>query len=208
MALEDEAPPHVVDQILTGGWKQAEILEVAGYLLFPDKIYKRKPDGSFEEIPILLRVPREHEFRQARVKTRQLALEDNLDLDRDGDLVENLESVVLLSMAIRNPKPPMHEPWEPDPRALEKHYDRTSIAQLWSKLDKLSALIDPAPDTISAEEIVALMAALARERHLGPLVAYGSGAQTTFILTMVDQLSNSQPQKSSSAPPALSTPAS
>ena len=205
--LPDSVHDHVVDQLVGRTWGEIEVLEHAGYLLFPEKLYKRNRKGGYDPVDICLRVPREHELRQARVLARQIALADNLDLDRDRDLVDDLEIVCILSLAIRNADPP-HEPWVPDPRKLEETYDRSSLMQLWAKLDNLTQVLDPRPETISEEEMIALMSALSKERNLSPLLVYGSEAQTFCVVTMADRLLSSLASRSSSAPSEPSTPAS
>ena len=197
---------HVIEQLLSKDWGELEVLEHADYLLFPDKVYRREKGGGFEEIDVVLRVPRENEFRKARVQARVIGVADGMDVSVDADLFENLENLCLLSVCIRNAKPP-HEPWCPDPKVLERKYDRVTLSQIWAKIDKLNGVVNPAPDNISKDETYALMAALAKERHLGPLAVYGSGAQTSFILFMVDVVMSSLDSKSSSEQSEPSTPA-
>ena len=189
-ALPESVPDHVVERLLGKDWTDLEVLEEAGYLLFPEKIYKRKKDGSFESKDILLRVPREHELRKARVMARQIAQEDGLDLDRDEDLISNIEDTCILTFAIReNIKgfPPL---W-PEPKQLEKTYDKASLIHLWAKLDNLTKVVNPAPETISENEILVVVSKIASERSIAPLLVYGSEAQNSCIVTMADLLVNS-----------------
>lgn len=200
----DNVHPHVVEQLIGKSWGELEVLEHYGYLLFPESIYKRKKDGSFEEKKICLRVPRQHELRKARVDARQIALEDGLDLDRDKDLFGDIETACILSMVIRNSTTP-YEQIEPDPRQLEKTYDRESLMQIWTKLDALHNIIDPAAHTITQEEMFALIAAIAKERNIGPLAVYAADLQATFIVTMACMLVPFLVSKSSSEPLDSST---
>ena len=193
----DDAHPHVVEQLLGKSWGELEVLEHYGYLLFPDSIYKRKKDGTFDEIKVCLRVPRQHELRKARVEARKIALEDGLDLERDKDLFNDLETVCTLSIVIRNRTAP-HEPMIPDPRELERDYDRASLMQLWAKVDSLNQVIDPAPHNISEEEMFALIAAIAKDRSISPLAVYAAGSLDTFVIFMASLLVNFLVSKSSS----------
>ncbi len=197
-----------VEQLIGKSWEELEVLEVAGRLLFPEKILRRTKSGMCEEIPVLIQIPRSHELRKARVEARRIAKKDGLDPKLDRDLIDELETVCTLSHAIRNTKPPDHEPWEPFPRTLEEKYDKSSLAQIWAKIDALTRVVDPAPDSISQDEMIALASAIAKERNLGPLFVYGSGAQTTFVVTMADLLVSSLASKSSSEPSEPSTPES
>ena len=86
-------------------------------------------------------------------------------------------------------------PWEPNPRILEEKYDRMSLQQAYAKLDAYSQMVDPRPNTMNEVETLQLIATLAAERNIAPLHAYGSDAQTYFIVSMADQLLSLVEQK-------------
>ena len=197
--FSDDVHEHVIAQLLSKDWSELQVLEHYGYILFPEKLYRRKPNGSFEEKEIYLRVPREPELRAARVSSRKIAESEGLDLDRDRDLVETLECICILSVAIRNNTKP-YEPWEPDPKILEKTWDRGSLTQLWAKLNEYMRVIDPRPETISKEEMIVLMANIAKEGNIYPLHVYGQVAQNSFIITMANLSLSYLESKSSSEP--------
>lgn len=203
--LNDTVPSHVVEQLIGKPWGELEVLEHAGYLLFPDSIYKRGVNGKFDEVKVMLRLPRQHELRKARVQAREIARRDGLDLDRDRDLVGDIETMCILSMAVRNNTAP-YEPMVPDPETLEKGYDRPALMQLWAKLDELHRVVDPAPHTISEEEMFALIAAVAKERSIAPLAVYAADLQANFVITMACMLNPLLESKLSSAPSDSSTP--
>lgn len=204
---DDDVHDHVIEQLIGKNWGELEILEHYGYLLFPETLYKRSKSGEFEKQPIVLRVPRQHELREARVEARRIAKDDGLDPSLDKDLIDDIETVCILSKAIRNCTPP-HEPWEPDPRGLEKRYDRGSLIQLWAKLDALHQVVDPAPHKIGEEEMFALIAAIAKERNILPLAVYGPAAQASFVIFMASLLQSSLESRSSSESSEHSTPRS
>lgn len=195
-SLPDSAP-HVAEQLLDKSWGDLEVLESSGYLLFPAEIRKRKTDGSFEAIPVRLRVPREPDLRAARVEARKAALDANLDLERDRDLIQDLEDIHILCKAMRSHEPP-HEEFDPFPEHFEQFYYRASIMALLDQLENLSQLVNPRPDAIQDDEVMPLVMAIAEERNISPLAVYGPDAQAGFVLTMVDQLVNCMEQKSSS----------
>jgi hypothetical protein len=205
--LPNDTQSHVIDQLIGKNWGELEILEQAGQLLFPESLYKRSKSGKFEEIKVLVKVPRHPELVKARVEARQIAIEDGLDLKEDRDLIEDWETICTLSHAIMSAKNPTDR-WEPFPRAIAESYDKPSLMQIWAKIDALTHIVDPAPDSISGNEMFALMSAIAKERNLSPLFVYGSGAQTIFVVGMVDQLLNLLELKSSSEPSEPSTPES
>ncbi len=181
--LPDTVYDHISDALKGKSWVDADVLEWADYLLFPGEVLKRKAGGEFERTPVRLRVPREHEMRKARSDARAIMADDGLDCATNRDLFTNVETFCILSMCIRNTTEPF-EPWEPNPRELEKRYDKSSLMAIWAKLDALAKIVDPRPDELSSAEIVALITAIAKEGTTGPLVAYGSLAQASFVVIM------------------------
>lgn len=188
---------HVIARLMRADWEGAGVIENGDYLLFPDKLIRRRADGTWEEKSVFLRVPRESDLRKARVQARALALQEKIDEQKDRDLFSNLENLCILAFAIRNNTAPF-EPWQPEPLLLEKQYDKVCLQSMWTKLDQLHEVLNPAPNQLSAGEIVALIVAIARSRNLGPLVVYGPGAQTSFVVSMADLLLNSVGSKLSS----------
>jgi len=189
---------HVIDHLMGKDWSEIEALEHNDYVMFPDKLIRRQADGGWETKDVMLRVPREHELRKARVQARELAKREHISEEKDQDLFANLENMSILAIAIRNDTKP-HEPWEPEPLALERRYDKVCLQRLWEKVDRLNDILNPSPNQLSSAEIVVLIAAIANARNLGPLVVYGPGAQTSFVVSMVDLLLNSLGSKFSSA---------
>jgi len=203
--LPDDVHEHVAKQLLGKTWDEIEVLEHAGYLLFPAELYRRRRDGTFETIAVCLRVPRMPDIRKARLKARTIAANEGLDHKLDAGAVADLETVCILAEAIRNSTAP-HEPMIPDPLELERVWDKTSLVQLWAKLDGLNHVIDPRPHDITEIEMLALLARLAKEQTLAPLAVYGSGAQAYFVTTMAARLLTLLESKSSSEPSDASMP--
>lgn len=167
-------------------WESLEMFEAHGYLHFPENLLrKRKGAGDFEEIPIAIRIPRPKEMRQARVAARKMALEEGLDLKLDKDLIDDLENMHILTVSLRNRTHP-HEQWVFDVTELEKDYDKSSLAQMWAKMNALSEIIDPRPEDLSKEEVLAVIAAIAKTREIYPLLALGSASQASCIRTMAN----------------------
>lgn len=183
-ALPSNVYEHIEDALKGKVFgEEADVLEHADYLLFPAEILKRRSKGEFERIPVRLRVPREPEMRKARVKAYAIMKEDKLDPHQDRDLFSNVETFCILSDCIRNATPP-HEPYEPDPRGLESRYDKASLMAIWARLDALAKIVDPRPSDLSTMEVMALIAAIAKESNIGPLAVYGSHAQASLVVTM------------------------
>lgn len=191
MSIDDSITPTGQDaqaslvKLMQVPWAELEALEHDNRLFFPDVVLKRRVDGALEETQVALCVPRPDELRWARTKARALALKADLDLDRDAEMVEDMENIHILSRAIRNITTP-HEPWEPDPTLLERNYDRRSLAQMWAKLDALTNFIDPRPSDLSKEEVLAVIAAISKTREVYPLHVLGPHSQTSCIVSMAD----------------------
>jgi hypothetical protein len=194
-----------LDDILSKNWEELEALEHAGYLLFPAILYRKRADGTLEKLPICLRVLRPYERREARTAARVIAAEDHLDPKLDPDLFDDLDTVCLLSHAIRNRTHP-HERFVPDPRELERDYDERSLDLLWGQHQAYRRLLDPRPKELSDAETVALIAAIAKEQTIGPLVAIGGAEQESLVITMASLLQGSLSSNSSSPSSETSTP--
>ena len=187
--IPDDVHEHVADALLGKSWSEVECLEFADRLLFPAELQKRKADGSFERLPVMLRVPRAPEIRKARLAARKIAQKEGLDERLDSGAIEDLETFEILAIAIRNTTDP-HEPMFPFEGELEKLWDKSSLVKIWAELDALHHVIDPAPDTIGEAEMLALTAKLAKDQNLGPLVVYASGAQVYYVTTMAARYMN------------------
>ena len=143
---------HVTEQLLRTTWEEMVVIENNDDLLFPEKIYRRRADGSFEGTPVLVCIPKEEECRRARVDARKLALKKGLDLDRDVDLIDNLETSCLMALCIRNAQPGkdprggvFYEPFELNPERLEKVYVRSSLTHLWANRGRVTTQWTPSP---------------------------------------------------------------
>jgi len=205
--LPEETHNHVIDQLISKSWGELEVLEHAGHMLFPEKIYRRTKSGKFEEVPVLIRVPRLDDLSKARVQARMICKDKGLDHKLDRDLFDDWETVCTLALCIRNTTEP-HEPWEPDPETLAKTYDKASLMQIWAKLDSFTQVVNPAPERISESECWALIAAIAKERNLSPFFVYGQAAQTSCAVFMADLCMTLLASRSSSESSEGSTPES
>ncbi len=180
---------HAIAKLMTTSWEDLEAIEVNDNLLFPDVLIRRKVDGSWHQEDVFLRVPRDRDLRQSRVEARALAVKEKIDEKQDRDLFVNLENMCILARCIRNTTHP-YESMHPDPLLLEAKFDKVCLQHMWEKLERLSEVLNPAPNQLSSGEIVALIVAIARARHLGPLIVYGPGAQTSFVVSTADLLLN------------------
>jgi hypothetical protein len=196
MALNERTETAaLVKAILEKKWEDFEAMEYAEYLLFPDELLKRKKDGTFERTPIMLRVPREHETRKARLSARKWADDEGLDPSLDPDCFDNMDTMCTLSVAIRNTTEP-YEAFEPDPKRLERIYDRPCLDAIWAKLGAYRSVLDPRPNSLNADETLAVIGVLAKTRNIAPLAALGGESQNNLIVTMAVEYVTSRTSKS------------
>lgn len=196
MALNERTDTAaLVKSILDKKWEELEATEFAEYLLFPDELVKRKKDGSFERTPIMIRVPREPESRKARLDARAWAAREGLDPALDPDLFDNMDTMCLLSVAIRNTSAPF-EAFEPDPKRLERIYDRPCLDAIWAKIGAYRSVLDPRPNALNEDETLAVIGVVAKTRNIAPLAALGGESQNSLIVTMAVQYVTSRTSKS------------
>jgi hypothetical protein len=80
------------------------------------------------------------------------------------------------------------------------------MTALYAQLMVLSELVNPQPNQISQDEMLAFIAAIAKERNILPLAVFGSDSQASFIISMAELLWSLLESKSSSEQSAPSTP--
>lgn len=186
-------------------WSELEALEFQDRVLFPDVLHRRKGDGKFEQVQVMFRVPRDHEIRAARKECKAIAAADGIDPKGDADIYNQLDNVCLLWHAIRNVTPP-HEPLCLSAKELESTYDRSSLAQAWSKLEGYRRVSDPRPANLSKEQLFALVASIAERKQITPLLAFDGPSQAASIIFMASLLTKLLSFKSSSERSEPSTP--
>lgn len=199
---------HVLAQLVTKKWEDVEAAEqeVAGFLVFAEKIYQRKKDGSWGETPCMIHPLRNHEKRQARKEARRIAEQEKIDPEKDADLFSELDTLCILHLAIRNTTPP-YEPLYGSPEEMERALDRDVLSHMIGVIDSYSDLLDPRPDQLDSNQVLALIAAISEGRSIRPLHAYGGAAQVSFIVTMADLLLGLQTGKLLPESFAVSMPA-
>ncbi len=180
---------HVFAQVAAKPWAEIEVQEQesAKFLVFPEKIYQRKRDGTWGETPCMLHPLRNHEKRAARKDARRIAEAEGIDPAKDADLFDELDTVCIMHLATRNTTAPF-EPLCGSAEEYERRFDRDVIKHMFGVLDDYSKLLDPQLDQLDQNQTLALIAAIAEGRSIRPLRAYGGAAQVSFIVTMADLL--------------------
>lgn len=184
----------LVQEILKRSWADLEVLEFQGHLLFPFQIVRYTATGR-ELINVMLQVPREPVSRKARLQARAWAAKEGLDPVLDPDLFDNMDTMCILSLSIRNTTPP-HEPWEPDPAVLEAKYDRPSLDAAWARIEALRMVIDPQEGVVDDDTFSMLIAMIAKKGNIDPLAVLDSSGLQSFIVRTAKLLQSSQPSES------------
>jgi len=141
--VTDDDRKHVLEQLAAKSWNDLGVLEGKdGTLLLPWKIWRRDKDGKFAGKDVVLRVPDGPILRRARIEARQMAAEDHLDLDRDKDLVDDLEMLSILFWSVREPTEP-HEPVAMDARDFERIFNREVLKQTNFALTHAQRIFSP-----------------------------------------------------------------
>lgn len=186
----------LVKAIMAKDWSSLEAIEANGELLFKETIARKRSDGTWEHIPVLLKVLRENERRKCRVVARSWAEEENIDPTIDESYFENMDAIVQLSKALIDPNDPNFGPYEPFYKELEKRFDHPVLTAMWAKMDAYSKVIDPRPQDLEESEFIAMVASIAESRSIVPLVAFGGALQDKFVITMAERLAKLQISKS------------
>jgi hypothetical protein len=90
VADSEKAIAFVVDN-----WDSLGVEEHGGVLLLPVTIKRRNKTGGYDETPVMLRnVTNDHRFK-CRATAREYAARCKLDLDRDAELVDEIENYAI-----------------------------------------------------------------------------------------------------------------
>jgi hypothetical protein len=167
--------------------EELEVIEHAGRLHFHDKIRRIKKDGSFEDVPVLVRVPRAVEVMQARNEAVKLFKKHGLDRTADADLFDQLDTIAVLSRAIRDPKPP-HDQFQPLDFLLSNNhgegFDTESLMDVWTRLEAYRKLVDPRITECSEDDAIRAAVAIERVRNITPLAVIAGHELDSCIVTM------------------------
>ena len=197
---------HVADALISKTWAELEVLEHADRLFFPHTMRQRRVDGGWKELQVRIRVPRSLDMETARLTARKLAADRGVDPELDPDKFSNLESLCELHFALREWSPP-HEAIALDPIDLGNRWDTPVLEDALRAVEHWRAALDPAPETIESGELLAVIAAITKERDIRPLHVFGGRSQIDCIVGMADLCTTLLARLSSSPPSVPSTPA-
>lgn len=166
-------------------------IEHGGRTLFPDKIRRVKPDGTYEDIDVYVRVPRAAEVMQARQDAIEFFRKRKLDRKEEADLFDQLDTLSVLARAIRDKAPP-HDQFQPLEFMLSnepgKGFDTESLMDVWTRLEAYRKMIDPRVTVVSEEDAIRAAFAIARTQNIGPLAGIAGHELDSCIVTMASLL--------------------
>lgn len=188
-------------------WDALGVKEQNGVLYMPAVIKRRNAAGGNDEQPVMLRnVSNDHKFKCRKV-ARQFAEQNGLDLDRDQDLVTEIENYALLAYAVRDPRKP-YDQLVPDVGKLIQLYDSQSLTELWGRYNVWVEMLDPRFGELTVEQLWQTIVRVAKEKNPGPLVAMPGHGQFTCIVLMAQEALLSPNRPSWLQPPSTSLRAS
>jgi hypothetical protein len=184
-------------------WDSLGVAEQDGVLYMPASIKRRSASGGVTEQAVMLRnVTNAHKFK-CRSLARKYAEQAGLDLDRDRDLVVEIENYALLAFAVRDARKPFDQ-HVPDVVKLLELYDAQSLAELWGRYNAWIEMLDPRFGELTVEQLWQTIVRIAKEKNPSPLVAMPGHAQFTCIVLMAQQALLSQSRPSWVQPPSTS----
>lgn len=182
-------------------WNALGVQAHDNILHLPASIRRRDATGGISEQPIMLRNVTNHQRIKARVKSRELAVQLKLDVDRDKDLVDQLENYAILAFAVRDPKPPFDQ-HVPDAEELLRRYDNQSLFELWGRYDAWVEMLDPRFGSMDAEQLWRVIGQVAKDGNPAPLLSMPGTEQFTCITLMAREALHSPNKPSWLLPPA------
>jgi hypothetical protein len=188
-------------------WEALGVKEQEGVLYMPATIKRRNAAGGNDEQPVMLRnVTNDHKFR-CRKLSRKYAEQAGLDVDKDRDLVGEIENYALLAFAVRDPRKP-YDQLVPDVGSLLQLYDSHSLSELWGRYNTWVEMLDPRFGELTVEQLWQTIVRVAKEKNPSPLVGMPGHAQFTCIVLMAQQALLSPSRPSWLQPPSTSRLAS
>ena len=175
-------------------WASLGVKEQDGVLYMPASIKRRNATGGTSETPVMLRnVTNAHKFK-CRALARKYAEQNQLDVDRDRDLVTEIENYALLAFAVRDARKP-YDQHVPDVGKLIELYDSQSLAELWGRYNAWVEMLDPRFGELTAEQLWQTIVRVAKEKNPSCFLGMPGYAQYTCIVLMAEQalLSPSRP---------------
>lgn len=181
--MADDKVERAVKAALKVSWDDLGVVEHEERLLFPDKLSRRAKSGELVEQPIMLRIIENAQRYRARIRSREWAAELKLDLERDADLVAELERFEMLAFIIRDAEPPYIQ-HRIDGKTLFTEYLLPELSALWARHEQLVDVVDPRFGNLNPQDVWRVIAAIAARGEPSPLAGMPGFEQATCITLM------------------------
>ena len=187
---EEAAVERAVDIALGIDWAELGMVEYKEKLHRPTSIRRRKKDGSLKEVPIMICMVSNPQRFKARVRSRKWAEELSLDLERDKDLVEELEHFEILAYAIRDAEDP-YDQHVPNGKHLYEMYLLSELSEQWALHQQMVDVCDPRFGELTPKKMWSVVAAIAVRGEPTPLSGMPGFEQATCMTFMAREACNS-----------------
>jgi hypothetical protein len=182
-------------QFAIDNWESLGVAEHGGILHMPATIKRRNAKGGIDEEHVMLRNVTHQQRFTCRSGARRYAERAKLDVDRDRELVTEIENYSILTYAIRDAKPPFDQHVAELDQLLAR-YDTQSLVELWGKYNVWVEMLDPRYGELDSDQVWQVIARVAREANPSPLVALAGREQLSCIVIMA-RLALSSPTRPS-----------
>lgn len=168
-------------------WNELEAIDHPedGCLLFKDQLRKRSKTGAVETLDVRVRILRPVHLAKARTNCRALCTRLGLDIEKDSDLFDELESICQLALAIRTAEAPYAQLADPD--ELMAKYDEASLKDILGRIKELERIIDVRQSELTEEQLWSKIFAVSKAGHLLPLTDIAGHELPSCIVFMAFQ---------------------
>lgn len=187
MGDKGEQEKRVV-QLVLENWDQIGVVEGDGKLHMPFALKRRAKDGGIKEERVWLRNIDNLQRMKARVRSREWAVSLGLDLERDRDLIDDLENYEILAYAIRDEQWVQHYQRGED---LFKAYEGPSLQAAWAEYDAWVRMQHPGFGTWDGKALWQVIAKVKATGSIAPLAVMPGFEQASCVLFMAREAYNS-----------------
>lgn len=150
----------------------------------PAVLRVRQATGELKETPCVLIEVDEPRRYKARVRSRAWAHELKLDLDRDKDLVDQLENFEILAYAMREAEEPHSAQICAEGKELFNLYKKGPLMEVWGVFNHWTEIMSPRFGRLDRDEIWGVISEIVKEGTLRPLMRIGGLEQSSCMLLM------------------------
>lgn len=203
MAAEKSDQIERVVRLVLDNWGEIGVTESDGVLHMPTTLKRRAKEGGLTEEKVWLRNISNAQRMRSRTRSREWATELGLDLERDRDLVSDLESYEILAYAVRDAQWVQHYQRGAD---LYRAYDAPSLQHLWAEYDAWVRMQHPGFGTWDGKALWQVIAKVKAQGSILPLAVMPGYEQASCVLFMAKEAALSPNAPWSRRSSATSTP--